>query len=225
MIAVEDLRKIVHLPSGESLEILAGVDLELHPGELVAILGRSGSGKSTLLNLLGLLDTFDGGRYTIDGTDVAGLSDAERSRLRGTTFGFVFQQFHLLERRSALANVRAPLVHGPFSAYRRRDATASRLLAAVGLSDRAASTPSHLSGGEQQRVAIARALVRAPGIILADEPTGSLDTASGGSVLAMLIDQVRTAGATLVLVTHDDRVAASADRRMLLESGHLRPVA
>ncbi len=225
MISIQGLSKSVHLPDGERLPLLVDLALELRPGELVAILGRSGCGKSTLLNLLGLLDRFDTGSYTIDGRDVSALSDTERSRLRGTTFGFVFQQFHLLDGRSAVGNVRAPLVHASIRSFLSRDRTAKGLLDAVGLSDRLLSTPSQLSGGEQQRVAIARALVRSPRIILADEPTGSLDTDSGAAVLAVLMSMVKTTGATLVLVTHDERVAAAADRRLHLRAGRLEAAA
>jgi len=215
------ITRSVSLPDGQVLEILRGVDLHVGQGEVVAILGRSGSGKSTLLNVLGLLDTPTGGTYRVAGRDVRQLSDAERSAMRGARFGFVFQQFHLLDGRSALENAAAPLAHAGWAAYRARRQRAIDVLTAVGLEGRLASRPHQLSGGEQQRVAIARALVRAPSVILADEPTGSLDTGNADIVLRILLDLVRTAASSLVLVTHDPVVASVADRRLQLERGRL----
>jgi putative ABC transport system ATP-binding protein len=215
------ITRSVSLPDGQILEILRGVDLQVDQGEVLAILGRSGSGKSTLLNVLGLLDTPTAGSYRVGGRDVRELSDGERSVMRGERFGFVFQQFHLLEGRSALENAAAPLAHAGWTSYRTRRQRAAEVLTSVGLEGRLASRPHQLSGGEQQRVAIARALVRRPSVILADEPTGSLDTGNADVVLRLLLDLVRTVGSSLVLVTHDPVVADVADRRLQLDRGRL----
>jgi putative ABC transport system ATP-binding protein len=225
VIDLAGVAKRLTLPSGEPLDILTDVSLQLEAGSTVAIVGRSGSGKSTLLNVMGLLDSYDSGSYRIDGVDARTLGDRLASRLRGTTFGFVFQQFHLLDRRSALANVAAPLTHGPSEEYDARDRRAMELLSRVGLADRAASLPSQLSGGEQQRVAIARSLVRRPKVLLADEPTGSLDVDTGARVLDILLGLAREDGCAVVLVTHDMQVASRADRQMILEGGSLREAA
>jgi len=225
MIVMEGIAKRVVLPNGQPLEILTDVSLSVAAGESVAILGRSGSGKSTLLNLLGLLDMSDAGRYTVDGRDVAELSDRDASRLRGNTFGFVFQQFHLLEGRSAAANVSGPLQHAELAAFGSRHRLAGELLDRVGLSGRAKSLPSQLSGGEQQRVAIARSLIRNPRCLLADEPTGSLDLETASTILDLLRQVVADQRCALVIVTHDPAVANRADRRLLLESGRLQELA
>lgn len=225
MIDLAGVAKRLTLPSGEPLDILTDVTLHLEAGSTVAIVGRSGSGKSTLLNVMGLLDSYDSGSYRIDAVDAQTLGDRVASRLRGTTFGFVFQQFHLLDRRSALANVAAPLTHGPRHEYASRDRRAMELLSRVGLADRAASLPSQLSGGEQQRVAIARSLVRRPKVVLADEPTGSLDVETGAHVLDILLGLAREDGCAVVLVTHDMQVASRADRQLILEGGSLREAA
>lgn len=213
--------KSVRLPNGTELKLLRSVSLQVQSGEVVAISGRSGSGKTTLLQCLGLLDTFDSGTYAVAEMDAGNLSDREQSKLRGRTFGFVFQQFHLLERRSAIANVMAPAQHGTLSELRAARSRAADLLERVGLTDRALSQPSQLSGGEQQRVAIARSLMREPRLIFADEPTGALDGETGEHVLDLIVGLCRERGASLVLVTHDDAVSARADRRMLLQSGEV----
>ena len=225
MIDLAGVAKRLTLPSGEPLDILTDVSLHLEAGSTIAIVGRSGSGKSTLLNVMGLLDSYDSGSYRIGGVDAQTLGDRVASRLRGATFGFVFQQFHLLDRRSALANVAAPLTHGPRDEYASRDRRAMELLSRVGLEDRSASLPSQLSGGEQQRVAIARSLVRRPKVVLADEPTGSLDVETGTRVLDILLGLAREDGCAVVLVTHDMQVASRADRQMILEGGSLREAA
>lgn len=221
MLELVGITRSVSLPDGQLLEILRGVDLEVARGEIVAILGRSGSGKSTLLNVLGLLDTPTAGTYRVGGRDVRELGDGARSVMRGERFGFVFQQFHLLEGRSALENAAAPLAHAGWTSYRTRRQRATEVLTAVGLEGRLASRPHQLSGGEQQRVAIARALVRGPSVILADEPTGSLDTGNAEVVLRLLLELVRTTRSSLVLVTHDPVVAEVADRRLQLDRGRL----
>ena len=188
-------------------------------GEYVALTGPSGSGKSTLLHVLGCLDRPTSGRYVLDGRDVSTLSDAELAVVRNRVVGFVFQRFHLLRDESALRNVELPLIYAgvPREERRRR---ASAALDEVALLARAAHRPGQLSGGEQQRVALARALVKSPGLLLADEPTGNLDTASGGAVLG-LIDGWNRRGMTVILITHDASVAAHARRRWSIRDGVL----
>jgi len=224
LLDLRDVRRDVVLPDGSLLHILTGVDLQVAAGEHVAVVGRSGSGKSTLLNLLGLLDTPTGGAYLLDGEPTDELSARRRSRLRGEVFGFVFQQFNLLPRRTAAENVAAPLLYARGRSYLRRMRTARDMLDRVGLGARADQVPERLSGGEQQRVAIARALVRSPRVVLADEPTGALDVETGASVMALLAEVAAETGAALVTITHDHSVAALADRRFRLDSGHLSPL-
>jgi putative ABC transport system ATP-binding protein len=219
LIELAAVTKTFVLPSSERIEVLQGIDLTVEPGSVTAIVGRSGSGKSTLLNLLGLLDTPTTGAYRLDGTDVARLGDGARSRLRGQTLGFVFQQFHLLDRRTALENVAEPLLFGSRAERRGRMRRAAELLEQVGLAHRAHSMPHLMSGGEQQRVAIARALARHPRIVLADEPTGALDVATGDRVLDLLIERVQAEEVALILVTHDPAVAARAGRVLTLDAG------
>jgi putative ABC transport system ATP-binding protein len=224
LLDLRDVRRDVVLPDGGLLHILTGVDLQVQAGEHVAVVGRSGSGKSTLLNLLGLLDTPTAGTYLLDGEPTDRLRPRRRSRLRGEVFGFVFQQFNLLPRRTAVENVAAPLLYARGRAYLHRTRTAREMLDRVGLGARADQVPERLSGGEQQRVAIARALVRAPRVVLADEPTGALDVETGASVMALLAEVTAETGAALVTITHDHSVAALADRRFRLDSGHLSPL-
>ena len=218
MIDAQDLTK--RFRRGDlTTEVLKGVTLRIDRGEFVAIMGPSGSGKTTLLNLLGLLDQPDGGRYLLNGIDTASLDDDARSAARNQTVGFVFQQFHLLERATAARNVMLPLLYAtrePDDA----DARAERLLADVGLSHRMHYLPSELSGGEQQRVAIARALINDPMLVLADEPTGNLDAAAGGEVL-QIFQTLVAKGRTVVLVTHDAAVAATAHRTIVLDDGRV----
>ena len=203
--------------SGQTVQALAGVDLSIGQGEFVAITGASGSGKSTLLNVLGCLDKPDAGRHFMDGVDVAALDDEATSRLRNGRIGFVFQSFHLLPRLSVLENVLLPLRYAatPDPAAPQRART---LLQRVGLADRMDHRPNELSGGQMQRAAIARALLMQPALLLADEPTGNLDTRSAADVLE-LIDEVHASGQTVVLVTHDNDVAARAPRRIRLRDG------
>ena len=221
LLDLNELGKSVTLPAGERLDILRDLNLTVQAGEIVAVVGRSGSGKSTLLNLLGLLDKPTSGTIRFDGTDTSRLRDAQAARLRGTFLGFIFQQFHLLDRRTALENVAEPLLYGSARDLSQRHRRATDLLDQVGLANRACSMPHLLSGGEQQRVAIARALVRSPRVVLADEPTGALDAATGERVLAMLLDLVRSEGVTLILVTHDAAIADRADRVCSLLDGRL----
>lgn len=221
LLSLKDVKRHFTLASRETLHILNGINLNVHPGEVAAVVGKSGSGKSTLLNLLGLLDTPSSGIYLCGDVDVGSLSDAKRADLRASYFGFVFQQYLLLDRRTALENVAEPLLFGSPRDIATRNQRAMELLEAVGLADRANQTPSHLSGGEQQRVAIARAMVRNPRMILADEPTGALDVGTGEMVLKMLFQQVRERDIGMILVTHDPQVASQADAIYMLEDGML----
>lgn len=216
--------RAVGLPDGSVLPILTGVDLTVAEGEHVAIVGRSGSGKSTLLNILGLLDSPTSGSYAIDGTAVTALPERRRSQMRGRMFGFVFQQFNLLARRTATENVATPLLYAGGTAFWQRRRLSLAALERVGLADRADALPEKLSGGEQQRVAIARALVRSPRVLLADEPTGSLDVDTGSAVMDLLEEVTTAAGATLVTITHDLSVAARAQRQFRLDHGRLSPL-
>ena len=204
--------------AGESVTAVDAVTLDIPPGQSVAITGRSGSGKSTLLHLIGAMDVPDEGRITIDGTDIARLRDSERAALR-RRIGFVFQRFHLLPALTALDNVLAPVI--PYRTDFDKVTRARDLLSAVGLADRVKHLPSQLSGGEQQRVAIARALINHPGIVLADEPTGNLDTHTGAEIVAVL-DRLRAErGLTLLVATHDASIAASCDRTLVLSDGRI----
>lgn len=224
LLELRDLRRTVRLPSGEDLHILRGVDLRVQSGDHVAIVGRSGSGKTTLLNLLGLIDRQSSGDLLFDGTDVSRLGERRRARMRGASIGFVFQQFNLLDGRTALENVMMPLMYGTAGQFWRRERLAREMLDRVGLADRAEQLPSRLSGGEQQRVAVARALVRRPRLILADEPTGALDVTTGEAVMALLDEIARDSEAALVTITHDLQVAALSRRSFLLDAGTLHDV-
>ncbi len=223
VVQVNDLVKNYYLES-VTVHALRGVTLGVGAGDFVALMGPSGSGKSTLLNLLGLLDSPTAGTYLLDGEPTAQLRARRRSRLRGEVFGFVFQQFNLLPRRTAVENVAAPLLYARGRDYLRRRRTAAEMLDLVGLGTRADQVPERLSGGEQQRVAIARALVRRPRVVLADEPTGALDVETGAQVMALLDRATSETGAALVTITHDLSVAALADRRYRLEGGRLSPL-
>ncbi|MFG2074485.1 putative ABC transport system ATP-binding protein [Nonomuraea maritima] len=198
---------------------LRGVSLDVHKGDYVAIMGASGSGKSTLMNILGCLDIPTSGSYQIDGADVGRLNEHQLALLRNRRVGFVFQSFNLIPRMSALANVELPLVYGGVRQAERR-ARALAALEQVGLAERVHHEPNQLSGGQQQRVAVARALVTAPALLLADEPTGNLDTASTDDVLRIL-DGLSAAGRTIVLITHEDDVAAHAKRVVRLVDGQI----
>ncbi|MEZ4331270.1 MAG: ABC transporter ATP-binding protein [Myxococcota bacterium] len=216
MIRVEDVWRTYRMGDHE-LHALRAIDEEIADGEHVAIMGPSGSGKSTLLNILGCLDSPTRGRYFLDGDDVAQLSDAALAEIRLRRIGFIFQSFHLIARLSALENVALPLVFGGVPPAERRTRAAAAL-EAVGLADRATHRPSELSGGQKQRVAIARATIMGPRLLLADEPTGNLDSRSGAQVLDVLASLHRE-GRTLVVVTHDPAVARRADRVIVLRDG------
>lgn len=221
LLRLRGVDKRVTTAEGEALHILHGIDLDLDEGDRVSIVGRSGSGKSTLLNILGLLDAASSGEVTFQGRDVGKLSAPRRDRLRGGSIGFVFQQFNLLPRRTAVENVAMPLLYERGRRFWRRNAIATATLERVGLGHRLNATPDRLSGGEQQRVAIARALVREPRLILADEPTGALDLETGQTVMALLDEITADSGAASVMITHDADVAARADRRLRLVEGRL----
>jgi putative ABC transport system ATP-binding protein len=204
---------------GEPVHALVEVTEEIGTGEYVAIMGPSGSGKSTLLNLIGCLDKPDAGSYELDGRDVGRLDDAELTLLRRHTIGFVFQFFHLVPRLSARENVELPMIFAGIDPAERRERALARLHA-VGLEARAQHRPDQLSGGERQRVALARATVLDPKLLLADEPTGNLDTTSGRLVLELL-EQMNAAGLTLIVVTHDPAVARRARRVLVLKDGRV----
>jgi putative ABC transport system ATP-binding protein len=217
MIKTEQLLKRVPLAGGE-LEILKGIDLEIKAHESVAIVGASGSGKSTLLGLMAGLDVASSGQVWIDGVDLSVMDEDERAALRADKVGFVFQSFQLLPALTALENVMLPLeLHGRDDALAR----AQSFLQRVGLAERMDHYPTQLSGGEQQRVAIARAFAAEPAILFADEPTGNLDTATGTRVIDLLFEINREQGTTLVLVTHEQRLADRCDRRFHLDGGAL----
>jgi putative ABC transport system ATP-binding protein len=221
MSAVVEMSGVSRVYRTGRLEVAAlrGVDLQIRSGEFVAIVGPSGSGKSTLMHIIGCLDRPTDGRYRLAGSNVDELDDDELARLRSRTIGFVFQSFNLLARMSALDNVATPLLYQRIGRTQRTE-RAKRTLERLGLGERLDHEPSELSGGEQQRVAIARALVTEPSLILADEPTGNLDSQSGGEVIRVLRD-LHAGGRTVVLITHDPDVAAEAERQVHVRDGRL----
>ena len=218
MIIMNDVIKRYKM-GNEVVSALDGVSLRVDAGEFVAIIGPSGSGKSTLMNIIGCLDVADGGQYILDGQDVSTCTDRELATVRNRKIGFVFQQFNLLPKLTAYENVELPLTYQgqPHSVRRAR---AQEALERVGLADRMGHKPSELSGGQQQRVAIARALASQPSIILADEPTGNLDSKSGREIISIL-KELHAAGNTIVLITHDTHVAGQAARRVSIADGRI----
>ena len=217
-IKLTGIRKVYKI-GGEELAALDGIDLSIHQGEFAALMGPSGSGKSTLMNILGCLDRPSTGSYLLDGEEVAGLSDDKLALTRNKKIGFVFQNFNLLSRISALDNVALPLVYAGVSKKDRLE-RAMQCLQAVGLSDRADHQPNELSGGQRQRVAIARALVNDPHIIMADEPTGNLDTKSTKDIME-IFEAMHEIGRTIILVTHEPEIAACASRQLMVRDGKI----
>lgn len=218
MISVRNLRK-TYLLGGEEVHALDDVSLDIKPHEFVAIIGQSGSGKSTFMNMLGCLDRPDSGEITLDGTDILKCKEKELSAIRNQKIGFIFQQFHLLPKLTALENVELPLIYQGMPTKKRRE-KAVKALKEVGLEKRMDHKPNQLSGGQQQRVAIARALVGEPSLILADEPTGNLDSRSGRDIMSLL-HNLHEEGNTIVLITHDNSVAMEADRQVQIKDGKI----
>jgi len=216
MIALHNITKSYQVES-MSIPVLKGISLKVDKGEFLAIMGPSGSGKSTLLNIIGCLDAVDTGSYRLDAEMIAGASEDRLADIRSRKLGFVFQLFNLIPRVDALRNVELPLIYAGVAPKLRRE-RALAMLQAVGMADRAAHTPAQLSGGQQQRVAIARALVNQPDVLIADEPTGSLDSKAGHDILR-LFDQLNAQGLTIVMVTHEEDVAAYASRTLRLRDG------
>ena len=219
MIELKGIYKVYNMGNVD-VPALDGVDFSMARGEFVSVVGQSGSGKSTLLHLLGCLDTPTSGSYELEGHDITRLPDRELSRIRNRHFGFVFQAYNLLSDMTALENVEQPLVYAGVNPKERRE-RARAMLGRVGLGDRVRHLPSQLSGGQQQRVAIARALVNSPTLLLADEPTGNLNTEAGNAVLEILLGLHENEGMSVVMVTHDPHIAALAPRQVILQDGQV----
>ena len=221
MITMRDITKIYHI-GGEEVRALDGASLTIREGEFVSIIGPSGSGKSTLMNIIGCLDVADSGEYILDGQSIEQYSEEELARIRNKKIGFVFQNFNLLSRMSAQANVELPLIYQRIHLNERKE-RASRALERVGLKERSMHKPAELSGGQQQRVAIARALATDPAILLADEPTGNLDSKTGEDIMA-LFHELHKAGDTIIVITHNEEIARQAQRRIRIMDGHVSEV-
>ncbi|WP_409347014.1 ABC transporter ATP-binding protein [Paenibacillus sp. MBLB4367] len=218
LIRMESAAKTYRL-GGETIKALDNVNLDIERGEFIAVMGPSGSGKSTLMNVLGCLDVLETGSYSLDGREVRGMTDAQLADIRNRKIGFVFQSFNLLPRLTAIENVELPLIYRGLS-KKERLKKAACALAELDMQDRAEHKPSELSGGQQQRVAIARALAGDPPILLADEPTGALDTATGNDILSIL-RRLNAHGRTIVLITHDPAIAKQADRIIHIRDGRV----
>ena len=219
LIDIRDLYKIYNEGKESEVRALDGVSLQIDKGEFVAIVGQSGSGKSTMMNVLGCLDIPTYGEYFLEGTDIGSLTDKQLARIRNREIGFIFQGYNLIQELDALENVTLPLIYRGVSVFDRED-MAMAALAKVGMDGRAHHRPSEMSGGQQQRVAIARAIATSPPIIMADEPTGALDSKTGKHVLEILRDLYR-GGTTILLITHDDGIAATAKRVVRLSDGKI----
>jgi putative ABC transport system ATP-binding protein len=219
MIQAEELTKVYEMGDSE-VRALDGASFNIDKGEMLAIMGPSGSGKSTLMSIIGCLDVPTGGSYMLDGVAVENMDETKLAEIRGRKIGFVFQQFNLLARTSALENVMLPLTYAGFSG-KERNQRATKALERVGLGDRTHHAPNELSGGQQQRVAIARALVNEPAILLADEPTGALDSRTGVEIMELFQSLHRDSGQTVILVTHDSYVARHTDRIIKLSDGRI----
>jgi putative ABC transport system ATP-binding protein len=217
LIRFENIVKAYPLGSKRQLVVLKGINLNIETGEMVAVMGPSGSGKSTLLNIIGCLDRPTSGSYLLDGREVSKLNSSELAKVRGQKIGFVFQSYNLLPRISAVANVQLGLTYAGVSDGK----LAREALAMVGLGERASHKPTELSGGEQQRVAIARALAKNPSIVLADEPTGNLDSKSGSEIMSILTDMHKQQNVTMVIITHDINVASKCQRIIRIRDGEL----
>ena len=217
MITMENITKSYEMGT-QVVHALRGVDMKINEGEFVAIMGPSGSGKSTLMNIIGCLDIPNSGTYTIDGIDVSAMTDDEQAKIRNQRIGFVFQQFNLLPRTTAVKQVALPLMYAGYGRAE-RTARAQEALQAVGLGERMDHRPDELSGGQQQRVAIARALATNPSIILADEPTGNLDTQSGEEIMQIFQDLHKEKGITLIMITHDPEIGDQAERVIWIRDG------
>ncbi len=221
MITFQDICKVYHI-GGDEVRALDHANLQIDKGEFVSVIGPSGSGKSTLMNIIGCLDVADSGLYILDGQPIEQYSERELAHIRNHKIGFVFQGFNLLSKMTAEENVELPLIYQgvPYSERKQR---VQEALERVGLSGRRKHKPTELSGGQQQRVAIARAIVTKPSLLLADEPTGNLDSRTGGEIMA-LFHELHGLGNTIVLITHDDKVAQQANRRIHILDGHVREV-
>jgi len=221
IISMTGITKVYNV-GGEEVRALDNANLTIHEGEYVSIIGPSGSGKSTLMNIIGCLDVADSGEYILDGQSIEQYSEEELARIRNRKIGFIFQNFNLLSRMTAQGNVELPLIYQRMHLSERKE-RASRALERVGLSDRSSHKPAELSGGQQQRVAIARALATNPAILLADEPTGNLDSKTGEDIIA-LFRELHEAGDTIVLITHNEDIAKLAQRRIRIMDGHVSEV-